>query len=116
MHLRFLTLRDFPGIGQQNELQLSMKIVGLHLSARCQQRLDSPGFYRHNSILILQHARNDQKRMVHDGRVALVEKLWRNDDVRNARFIFQAQKHKPLGRAWALASDDGAGHAHKFAI
>ena len=104
------------GIDQQSELQLSMKIVGLHLGARCQQGLHSPGFYRHNSILILQHSRNDQERMVHDRCVSLVEKLWSNDDVRNACFIFQAQKHKSFGRAGALASDDGAGYAHEFAI
>ena len=54
--------------------------------------------------------------MVHNSRVSLVEKLWSNDDVCNTRFVFQAQKHKPLGRAGALASDDGAGNAHEFAI
>lgn len=67
-----------------------MKIVGLRVGARGLQRLNSPGFYRYDSILILQHAGNDQERMVHHRCVPLVEKLRRNDDVRDAGFIFQA--------------------------
>jgi hypothetical protein len=80
------------------------------------ERLDDRGFDGDDAILVLQRAFDDEERVVHDGGVIFLEELRLDDDVRDASFVFEAQKDKTFCGAGALANNDGACHADKCAV
>ena len=80
--------------------------------AREMEGLDNAGLYRNDSILILQNAFDQQKRVVYHRGVIFFKELRRDDDVGDAGFIFKAEKYKSFGRSRTLANDHGSSHAN----
>ena len=50
---------------------------------------------------------------MHDDGVIFFEELRRDDDIRNAGFIFEAQEYESFRGSGALAHDDRASYAHE---
>ena len=90
-----------------------MKVVRRHICLEENKRLDPRGFHRYDPILVLERPRNDEERPVDNGRVFFFKKWRRNNDVGDARFVFEAQKDKPLGSTWSLPGDDGPGDGYE---
>ena len=90
-----------------------MKIVRGCGSAGEKKRLDDSGFDGDHAVLVLQNAFNYEKWIVHDDGVIFFEKLRRDDDVRDAGFIFEAQEYESFRGARALANDNRAAYAHQ---
>ena len=90
-----------------------MKIVSGCGSAGEKKRLDDSGFDGDDAVLVLQNAFNYEKWIVHDDGVIFFEKLRRDDDVRYAGFIFEAQEYEPLRGSGTLANDNRAGYTHQ---
>ena len=89
-----------------------MKVVGGSGSTREMKLLNDASLHRDNTILILQHAIDDQKGIVYDGGVIFFKELRRDDDVGDAGFIFKAKKYESFGRSRALTNDHGSSHAN----
>jgi hypothetical protein len=81
-----------------------MKIVRGRFRTGDRQRLNTFGFYGNYSFLILQLAFNQQKLLLHEGRIIFLEQLWGDDRIGDARFIFQAEKQEPI-RGWRIKSN-----------
>ena len=82
-----------------------MKIVGSCFGSGDGKRANAFGFDGNYVVLVLQAALDEQELLMNDHGVILLKKLRGNDGVRNAGFIFEAEKHKTLGGAGTLARD-----------
>lgn len=68
----------------------SVEIVGWGSGPGEMKRLDVPGLYRDDAVLVLQHPLDDEERIVDDCSVIFFKELRRDDDIGDAGFIFQA--------------------------
>ena len=68
-----------------------MKVVRLHFLLFENKRINPTGLDGNHVVLVLQRARNDEERAVHDYGVFFLEKRWSIDDVGDAGFIFKTQ-------------------------
>src|SRR3974390_3785493 len=92
-----------------------MIIVRFGLRCANRYRHDARRFDR-NCSLILQNSIDPEKLFPVDDQPVFRVQIWVNDDVREAVFIFQAEKHEPLSGSWPLARNDASRHARKNAI
>jgi hypothetical protein len=83
---------------------------------REKERLNPAGFHGYGSILVLQRSRDYKERAMHNGGVFFFEKLWSDDDVGDACFIFETEKDEPFGGSWALANNDGPSHGYECTV
>ena len=94
----------------------SVEIVRSGFGACDAQRLNAFRFHGDDIVLILQASFDQQKLMMNDHGMILLEKLRRDDGIGDSGFVFQAEEDKTLGGAGALARDHGSGDAHMRAI
>ena len=80
----------------------SVEVMGGDFGLRNHQWLHFFGFHGNHVLLMLQSAGDQQKWMVDHCGVILLEQLGGNDDIRDARFVFQAQENKALSRPRTL--------------
>jgi hypothetical protein len=75
---------------------------------------NSLGFDVDNSILILERSFDQEKSVASNDNAVLLEYIGCEDDVGDACFIFQGEKHKALGCAGALTCDYATGDADRL--
>src|SRR5690242_9076738 len=54
--------------------------------------------------------------MAHQFVAIAIEELWRDDDVTDAGFVFEGQKHKTFRSTGTLAHNHPTRHAHEVAV
>ncbi len=59
-----------------------------------------------DTILVLESSMHEEESAACHKQAVVVVEVGMDDDVRDARFVFQAEEDKAKSRAWALASDD----------
>src|SRR4029450_6874530 len=74
------------------------------------------GADRRDTVLILEHAVDDEEWFLDDDEAVAREEIRPDDDVGNAGLVLEREEHEPLGRAGPLARDDHAGHADAAAL
>jgi hypothetical protein len=89
-----------------------MKIMRGRFCLSDPQRLHAFCLYGNHTFLILELAFHQQKLLLHDSRVIIIESLRGDDGVGDARFIFEAEKHKTIRRSRTLPRDYGFGNSH----
>src|SRR5487761_64678 len=94
----------------------SMKIVRSGFGAGDGQWLYAFHFDGNDVVLILQAPFNQQKLVMDDNCMILLEKLRRDDCIGDACFVFEAEKHKTLRGSGPLARNDGSGEADVRAV
>ena len=80
------------------------------------QGFDAAGFDGNDAIGVLQAAFNRQKGFLRDDQAQFFKQRRRHNRVRDAGFIFEADKDEAFGRAWALAANHVSGYAHKLPV
>ena len=93
-----------------------MKIVGSGFGAGDGQWLYAFHFDGNDVVLILQTPFNQQKLVMDDNCMILLEKLRRDDCIGDACFVFEAEKHKAFCGSGPLARNDGSGEADVRAV
>ena len=74
------------------------------------------GADRGHAVLVLQHAVDDQERLLDDDEAIAREEIGADDDVGDAGFVLEREEDEALRGAGALARDDHAGHADAAAL
>jgi hypothetical protein len=88
-------------------VKISAKIMGAWCTEGViGQGVDPASLNQDGVASVLNFAVNRKKRFLGDGKASLFEKLWGNDGVGNAAFIFEAEKDESLSGTRALAADD----------
>src|SRR5215471_11150132 len=72
------------------------------------ERLEAGGPHGEDAVDVLHFAIDDQIRIIEDGGSLAIENIRHDDSVRNAGFIFQAEKQQSFGGSRTLAADDAA--------
>ena len=88
-----------------------MKVMGTNIGACDVERDYSQGFDVNNSVLILERAFDHEKSVARYNDAVLLEYIGCEDDVGDARFVFQGEKDESLGCAGALTCYYAAGDA-----
>ena len=65
---------------------------------------------------VLQRAHDLEDPDTDENGVGLLEQVWADGDVDQARLVLEGQKQEPPGRAGPLTTDHCTGHGHAFAI
>jgi len=72
--------------------------------------------HREHTVLMLQHAFNEQERLADHGHAVAIEQIGADDDVGDPGFVLEGEEDKPLGGAGPLARDDHAGDTHPASV
>src|SRR5579859_1654303 len=90
----------------------SVEIVRSDFGARDAQRLNTLHFHGDDVVLILQASFDQQKLVMNDHGMILLEKLRRNDGIGNAGFVFKAEENKTFCCSGTLARNHGSSKTH----
>src|SRR6266536_4190238 len=94
----------------------SIKIVGVEIDIDAAHAVDLFGANGGDAVLALQHAVDDQERLLDDNETIAREQIGPDDDVRNPRLIFEGEKDEAFRRPGPLACDHHAGDADATAL
>ena len=92
----------------------SVEVMRSHDGARDVEWKNNLGFDMNHAVLVLECPFDAQKAAAGNNHAVALENVRGEDNVGDARFVFEGEKDKSLGGAGTLARDDATGDADKL--